>query len=347
MNKLKLSTSVLTVAVGLVMGTSINQVVMAEEVVAESITQPAVKNEVIVESITQPVVTNEVIATSITAEKSEPHPQPGTFTYSAGDLLAKVPLDLNIFCKNYPLNSRCTNRSTPVKPQIEESQPQPEKSQPTEETSQNPVKSSGWAITPEISTLGVGATVTKSITPNINAKVGINGLGISRDISVSDVDYKANLNLFNVSTLVDYLPWKNGGFHLTGGLVFQDNNFEGTGKPKNGVTIRINDKDYNSTTVLTSLNAKVSFENSVAPYIGLGWGNAVKPGKRWGFSTNLGVMFSGSPKVSLTPGFGPDATEAIKAEINTNIEAERKKQESDLNWLSVFPVFSVGVSYQF
>jgi hypothetical protein len=150
-----------------------------------------------------------------------------------------------------------------------------------------------------------------------------------------------------VSTLADYHPWKNGGFRLTGGLVFQDNNIEGTGKPKNGVTIRINNKDYNSKTVLTSLNAKVSFENSVAPYIGLGWGNAVKPGKRWGFSANLGAMFSGSPKVSLTPGFGPDATDAIKAEINTNIEAERKKQESDLNWLNIYPVFSLGISYQF
>ena len=326
MNKLKFSTSVLTVTAGLVMGASINQVVIAEEVVAESITQPA--------------VTNEVIAKSITPEKTETHPQPGTFSYSAGDLLAKRPLDLDIFCKSYPLNSLCTERSTPSKPK-------PEESKPTEEASETPVKTSGWAITPEISTLGVGATVTKSITPNVNAKLGINGLGISRDISLSDVDYKANLNLFNVSTLIDYLPWKNGGFHLTGGLVFQDNNLEGTGKPKNGVTIRINDKDYNSTTVLTSLKSKASFPNSVAPYIGLGWGNAVKPGKHLGFSANLGVMFAGSPMVSLTPGFGPDATEALKAEINSNIEAERKKQESDLNWLSVYPVFSLGISYQF
>jgi len=332
MNKLKFGTSVLTVAAGLVMGTSINQVVIAEEVV--------------VEPITQPVVTNEVIATSITPEKTETHPQPGTFSYSAGDLLAKVPLDLDVFCKSYPLNSRCTERSTPSKPQRGESKPTQE-SKPTEEMSQTSVKTRGWAITPEISTLGVGATVTKSITPHINAKVGINGLGISRDVTVSNVDYKANLNLFNVSTLVDYLPWKNGGFHLTGGLVFQDNNLEGTGKPKNGVTININGKDYNSKTVLTSLNAKVSFENSVAPYIGLGWGNAVKPGKRWGFSANLGAMFSGSPKVSLTPGFGKDATDAIKAEINSNIEAERKKQESDLNWLNIYPVFSLGISYQF
>ena len=97
------------------------------------------------------------------------------------------------------------------------------------------------------------------------------------------------------------------------------------------------------------MKAKVSFGNSVAPYIGIGWGNAVKPGKRWGFSTNLGVMFPGSPKVEITPGFGPVALAipGLQQRINTDIEAERKKQESDLNWLNVYPVFSLGVSYQF
>ena len=39
MNKLKFGTSVLTVTAGLVMGVSINQVVIAEEVALESITQ--------------------------------------------------------------------------------------------------------------------------------------------------------------------------------------------------------------------------------------------------------------------------------------------------------------------
>ena len=332
MNKLKFGTSVLTVAAGLVMGTSINQVVIAEEVV--------------VEPITQPVVTNEVIATSITPEKTETHPQPGTFSYSAGDLLAKRPLDLDIFCKSYPLNSRCTERSTPSKPQRGESKPTQE-SKPTEEMSQTSVKTRGWAITPEISTLGVGATVTKSITPNVNAKLGINGLGISRDVSLSDVDYKADINLLNISTLADYHPWKNGGFRLTGGLVFQDNNIEGTGKAKNGGKININGVDYDTTTQLTSVKAKVSLGNSVAPYLGIGWGNAVKPGKHWGFSTSLGLMFAGSPKVVLTPEFGPGATPDLKEKINNNIEAERKKQESDLNWLNIYPVFSLGVSYQF
>jgi len=328
MNNLKFGTSVLTVAAGLVMGTSINQMVIAEEVVAELVTQP--------------VVTNEVIATSITPEKTETHPQSRTFSYSASDLLATIPLDLDVFCKSYPLNSRCTGRSTPSKPQRGESKPTQE-SKPTEEANQTPVKSSGWAITPEISTLGVGATVTKSITPNFNAKVGINGLGVSGDFDESGVKYNANLNLFNVSTLVDYHPWKNAGFRLTGGLVFQDNNLEGTGKATDNGTIQIGDTTYKKDQ-LPSVKAKVSFANSVAPYIGLGWGNAVKPGKHWGFSANLGVMFAGSPKVDLT---APGADPTVLAQIQADIEKERKQLEDDLNWLNIYPVFSVGISYQF
>jgi hypothetical protein len=317
MNKLRFGTSLLTVTASLVMGTSINQVVMAEEVIAESTTQPA--------------VTNEVIATSITPETSETRPQPGTFSYDAVDLLAKRPLDLNKFCKDYPLNSRCANRPDPS------TQPSQE-AKPTEETSKTPAKTSGWAITPEISTLGVGATVTKSVTPNINAKLGITGLGISADIEESGISYDAKLNLFNVSTLVDYHPWQKSGFRLTGGLVFQDNNIEGTGKATNGgTTININGTDYPINPGDT-VKTKISLPNSVAPYLGIGWGNAVKPGNRWGFSANLGVMFAGSPKVELTaPGYIPAA----------DVEAERKQLQDDLDWLSIYPVLSLGLSYQF
>ncbi|MCE2907132.1 MAG: hypothetical protein LW814_19325 [Anabaena sp. CoA2_C59] len=95
------------------------------------------------------------------------------------------------------------------------------------------------------------------------------------------------------------------------------------------------------------MKTKISLGNSVAPYLGIGWGNAVKPGKHWGFSTSLGLMFAGSPKVVLTPEFAPGTRPALKEQINNNIEAERKKQESDLNWLNIYPVFSLGVSYQF
>ncbi len=339
MSQLRFGTSVLTLTVGLVIGTSMNQMSIAEEVVPESITHLA--------------VTDEVIATSVTTEKSETPPQPGTFTYSAGDLLAKKPLDLNIFCKNYPLNSQCTNQpvTTPA------TKPEEVKPKPTEENSAVPAKTHGWAITPEISTLGIGAAVTKSITPNINVKVGVNGLGASRDARLSEVDYNAKVNLFNVSTLAEYYPWKNGGFHLTGGLVFQNNSLDGSAK--NGQTVTIGTRSYNIGDELGSvtLKAKGSFVNSVAPYLGIGWGNAVKPDKHWGFSANLGVMFAGSPKLDLIASSSQDINtipepfrSGIEARIQTlqnDLEEERKKQENALNWLNVYPVLSVGVSYQF
>ncbi|MFM7372109.1 MAG: hypothetical protein ACKO2Z_30855, partial [Sphaerospermopsis kisseleviana] len=87
-----------------------------------------------------------------------------------------------------------------------------------------------------------------------------------------------------------------------------------------------------------TVKAKISLPNSVAPYLGIGWGNAVKSGNRWGFSANLGVMFAGSPKVELT---------APAYILAADVEAERKQLEDDLDWLNIYPVLSLGLSYQF
>jgi hypothetical protein len=288
-------------------------------------------------SISQPVLAQEVIATS---QISEINPEPGTFSYSAVDLqpIAQRPVDLNQFCKDYPLNSSCTQVTPPSTT--------PTPTTPTEETGETPVKkSSGWAITPEVSTLGIGASVTKSITPNFNARVGINAFGVDADITETDVTYKGDVNLSNISTVIDYYPFQNSGFRLTGGLVFQDNNVKGTGTPTNN-TITIGDDTYTSND-LQSVDAKASFTNSVAPYLGIGWGNPVKPGRRWAFSFNLGVMFTGSSEVDITPNFAPGANQAVKDEINASIQKEINQLEDDLDGFNIYPVLSLGVSYQF
>ena len=40
--------------------------------------------------------------------------------------------------------------------------------------------------------------------------------------------------------------------------------------------------------------------NKVAPYLGIGWGNPVQNGKGWGMISDIGVLFQGSPKTTLT-----------------------------------------------
>jgi hypothetical protein len=294
-------------------------------------------------STSQPVLSQEVIATS---QPGGINSVGGTFSHSATDLqpIAQTPIDLNQFCKDYPLNSRCSQ----ITPPSSRPSSAPMEVRPTEQTNQTPGGNrSGWAITPEIGTLGIGASVTRSITPNFNARVGINTFSVGADITQTDVTYKADLDLSNISTLVDYHPAKNSGFRLTGGLVFQDNNLKGTGRPAPGTnTITVGEDTYN-VDVLESVDAKVGFPNSVAPYLGIGWGNAVQRGKGLGFSFNLGVMFTGSPKIDVTPNFGTGATPDIRNEVNTSIEKEKNKLENDLDWLKIYPVVSLGISYQF
>lgn len=293
----------------------------------------------------QGALAQEVIATS---QLPEINSVEGTFSHSATDLqpIAQTPIDLNQFCRDFPLNSACS-QITP--PSTIPSPSAPIQVRPAEQTSQTPGGNrTGWAITPEIGTLGIGASVTRSITPNFNARVGINSFDVGADITETDVTYEADLNLSNISTLIDYHPGRNSGFRLTGGLIFQDNSLKGTGRPTNGTNIKVGGETY-TVNALQSVDAELTFANSVAPYLGLGWGNAVQRGRGFGFSFNLGVMFSGSPKIGVTPTFGPDAPPGsdIRNEISNSIEQERRDLEDDLDWLNIYPVLSFGISYQF
>ncbi len=323
MNKFQLSVSLLGISTASLFANSMTQKVFATEVPIE--------------------IANQEINAQAQTQLSQ-----GTISYSAADLapqtdssldnvIAQRLIDLENFCQKTPNNSVCIEYPTPfVQGQVVE--PQQEETQKT--------KTNGWAVTPEISTLGLGASVTKSVSDKVNAKLGLNAFSLNAgEIDAEDTTIEADLKLFNVSTLVDYHPWKKSGFRITGGLVFNDNKVKGDVKA-NGGEIEINGERYN-TDELGSAKVKASFANNVAPYIGIGWGNAVKPGNRWAFSLNLGVMLTGSPSVDITPEFGPGADETIKNEINSNIAQAEEDIKDEIDWLNVYPVFSLGVSYHF
>lgn len=288
----------------------------------------------------------ELIDTEIFSSQSPEIQKDEVISYSAADLqmekqLISKSVNLDEFCQSYPYNSRCSQNpasgeTTP--PNTLESKPKP-----TSEVFKN---NSGWAITPEVSTLGIGASVTKSLTSNLNARVGLNALSL--DVGgyqkrQNEVTYDANLNLLNVSTLVDYHPFKNLGFRVSGGLVFNNNNVEGKAKINDGTVFEYDGNTYTNKDI-ASLKGKVSFPNNVAPYLGIGWGNAVKSGNRWGFAVNLGVMFTGSPQVDLEPNI---VNESLRSQITQDLQVEKQELEDDLKGLSIYPVLSLGVSYHF
>lgn len=247
-------------------------------------------------------------------------------------------IDLEKFCKDYPFNTRCHQLSEPVS--------QPEIVEQTIVNPETPQQNHGWAVTPEVSTLGLGASVIKSVTSNLNGRVGLNTGAIdvgNYQRRENAVTYEAKLNLLNVSTVLDYHPFNNSGFRMTGGIVFHNTEVTGNAKIKNNQVFVYNNNSY-TTADIESVKGKVSLPNQVAPYIGIGWGNPFKQGQRWGFSANLGVMFAGSPQVNLTPNIN---NVALRNQILQDLAIETKELEKDLKGYSIYPVISLGVSYQF
>jgi hypothetical protein len=258
-------------------------------------------------------------------------------------------LDLEKFCQNYPYNSKCAGVNTPT----------PGEDAPGESTEiedndrQSSSKSkSGWAIAPEISTLGLGGHIIRRITPQINARVGINAFGLGFEIeddnSGVNTKYDVDLSLLNVSTLVDFHPFKSSGFKMTGGLVFNNNDIEGTATNEN--EIEIGNQTFTADQV-GSVDTNIEVTRSVAPYLGIGWGNAVAANKGLGFWCNLGVMFGGSPDIEVTPNINQNLPQAVRNQVETavneQIEEEKNQIEDDLAFLGIYPVGSLGISYQF
>ena len=278
------------------------------------------------------------------------------------DQLAQRELDLTTFCQNYPYNSRCKEiRPSNAPGSIERSPipvPVPSPANSSQDSSSR--QKSGWAIAPEASTLGFGGHIVRKITPNFNARVGVNAFGFGIDIEETDLDFEGDLNLFNVSSIIDLHPFKRSGFRISGGLIFGDNNFDGTADISEevaeelgeveieGQSINVSDLGINE---LATLDADIEINNNVAPYIGIGGGNPVGEGKGLGFWWNLGVVLGGSPEVELDSNVSEETPEAIREDVeeaaDNILQEEEEELEDELDFINIYPVVSLGLSYQF
>ena len=249
--------------------------------------------------------------------------------------------DLKKFCQNYPYNSRCEGFTEPSSPEL--------KYDSYNERSNNGTDSEGspWGATFDVGTLGIGASVVRKINSNLNARLGVNAFGLGVDVEDTDVTYESDLDLLNVSLLLDYHIIKNSSFRVTTGLIFNGNEITGTARG-NG-TIEIGDDTFTSGVngQLESVDAEIDIHNDIAPYLGIGIGNPTSGKPGLGFWFNAGVMFGGSPEVTITPNPGTAADAATRDRINQAAEREAEDLEDEIDWLNIYPVISIGVNYHF
>jgi len=197
------------------------------------------------------------------------------------------------------------------------------------------------AVSGRLGTLGAGIEYERNLSGNWNGRIGYNAFNIDRDLDSSGVEYEAELDLSNINAIIDYHPG-GSSFRISGGVSYNGNKVSVVGVPTGGSF------DFNNTTYTAadvgSLTGDVEF-NKVAPYLGIGWGNAVNNSK-WAFSFDLGVLFSGDPEASLTVECNPLIPVADCASLQSDVDAEVVQFQDDLDDFKAYPVIMLGVSYK-
>lgn len=218
----------------------------------------------------------------------------------------------------------------------------PEPAKVADENSMDRNSRSDIAVTGKIGSLGLGAELDLGLTDSLGARIGLNSFTYKYNANSGTVNYDFKLQLQTISALADWYPFQ-GSFRTSAGLMYNNNKVNLAGLPT-GVSYTINGTTYNSADV-GSLQGTMSF-NKVAPYLGIGWGNPAAKDKGWGMTSDIGVLFQGSPKTSLVATCGATLPAPQCTTLQSDAAAENTKLQSALSNFKFWPVVSVGISYQ-
>lgn len=188
-------------------------------------------------------------------------------------------------------------------------------------------------------TLGAGIEGTAGLLPGLNLRAGANAFSIDFDADTSDIDYELEVDLLSFPVLLDWHPFKDSGFRISAGVLINQNEADAEASAQNSYTI--GGTTY-TPAELGTLTGKIDY-NELAPYVGIGWGNAVGKDNRWSFSFDFGVVFQGEPNIDLKA----NGTMASDPTFQANLAEEKRKLEDELDDYKYYPVVSLGITYKF
>jgi hypothetical protein len=191
------------------------------------------------------------------------------------------------------------------------------------------------------STLGAGVEVSIRPARMIGLRATGNFLTFTREEEVEGIPYELEPRLRSGGVNADFYPFGRA-LYLSGGLLLNGN--EASAEAIIGESITIGNRTY-SNTEIQSLRGDLEWSRSLAPYLGLGF----ESGGRVGIAFEAGVVFSGTPAVSLngtTTLTGPerqffdDAVAQEEAEVRAWIDDNRR-------WTNYYPVVALGLRIRF
>lgn len=205
------------------------------------------------------------------------------------------------------------------------------------------VASSSFGI--KAGTLGIGPELEHSFNKSLGARIEFNYFSLTKSASEGNIDYNLKAKLRNFAALLDWHPFK-GTFRISVGVLYNKNKLEGNGKPSgslSGQTFKIGNKTY-SINDIGSVYGKIEYRN-FNPYLSFGWDTSADKTNGLGFTFELGAVYQGKSKVTLTATGTSAILNSQTFKDNLNLETNNVKHDADK--LKVWPVISLGLVYRF
>ncbi len=205
--------------------------------------------------------------------------------------------------------------------------------------------SAGVGLTVKASTLGAGAEVTVGVFDQLNLRAGYNAAQYTFDIDTDEEFDEDDTHIDSIEGEFDWesasllLDWHPGGhaFRFSIGALWNNNQFTLTADA--GDNVEIGDNEYQ----VSDLYGSISWDE-IAPYAGIGVGNAADRDSHWHFYFDLGVMYTDSPEITLSATVSDPTIQAL---LDQDIERETAELEDDVESFQWYPVLAFGVSYTF
>lgn len=199
----------------------------------------------------------------------------------------------------------------------------------------------GLALGPKIGTTGLGLDLTFGVNPYLNLRSGFNYGSFTWGQEFGNVDYDLDVTMISVPLLVDLHPF-GGQFRISGGLYLQPGTKADLDATPTGPT-QIGSHTYNPDTIGT-LNGKIEVADAFAPYVGIGFGNAVGEDQLLTLTLDVGVIFQ-SYDVSLdSDGAGMNA---LHDTFREDLQKEEELLRKDADDWKIYPVVAISLAWHF
>ncbi|MEO6324687.1 MAG: hypothetical protein ABIT01_05125 [Thermoanaerobaculia bacterium] len=194
---------------------------------------------------------------------------------------------------------------------------------------------------------GVGLELTVGLTPGINIRAAGQGLPtFSRSATERDVSYDADLKVRSGMAAFDIGLTRSGAVSFSLGVAYVD--ITATAVSRGLAPIRINGVTY-AVPADGLLVGSAKTGNSIAPYGGFRFGNPVGAGSPLRLTFDLGVLYTGSPKIELGTAVpnDPRIPASVRAQFYSDLEAERVREEDEISKYKFIPVIQLGLHFRF